>query len=74
MIFVFPIAFLFTRFDNVTEIVWWTFPIAEFLTAIISVFILMNSYKKRIAPLETIKEEASESKTSANAPTVVEVV
>lgn len=54
VIFVFPVAYFFTRFDNVTEIVWWTFPIAEVLTSIISVFILKNSYKKKIKPLETV--------------------
>ena len=40
-IFVFPIAYLFTKTNNVTEIVWWTFPISEFLTSIISLFILI---------------------------------
>ena len=29
VIFVFPIAYLFTRSSNVTSLVWWTFPIAE---------------------------------------------
>lgn len=48
VVFVFPIAYLFTRTDNVTSLVWWTFPIAEVLTAIISLFILKNSYDKRI--------------------------
>lgn len=48
VIFVFPIAYLFTLSDNVSNIVWWTFPIAELLTAIISVFILKKSYKERI--------------------------
>ena len=43
VIFVFPIAYLFTLSDNVTTIVWWTFPIAEVATAIISVFILKKS-------------------------------
>ena len=52
IIFVFPAAFFFTCFDNVTETVWWTFPIAEVLTAIISAFILKDSYKKKIKPLE----------------------
>lgn len=54
IIFVFPIAYIFTLSNNVTEIVWWTFPIAEVLTAIISIFILKKSYKERI---ETIKDE-----------------
>ena len=48
VVFVFPVAFLFTRSNNVTDTVWWTFPIAEVLTAIISLFILKNSYDKKI--------------------------
>lgn len=48
VIFVFPIAYVFTLSDNVVNIVWWTFPIAEILTALISVFILKKSYKERI--------------------------
>lgn len=48
VIFVFPIAYLFTLSNNVTNIVWWTFPIAEILTMIISIFILKNSYNKKI--------------------------
>lgn len=54
-IFVFPVAYLFTLSDNVTTIVWWTFPIAEVATALISVFILKNSYKQRIEVIETTK-------------------
>lgn len=53
VIFVFPVAYLFTLSDNVTNIVWWTFPIAEILTAIISLFILRKSYKEKI---EIIRE------------------
>lgn len=48
VIFVFPIAYLFTKSENVTNIVWWTFPIAEVLTSIISLLILKDSYKKKI--------------------------
>lgn len=48
VIFVFPIAYLFTKSNNVTEIVWWTFPISEVLTAIISLIILKDSYDKKI--------------------------
>ena len=48
IVFVFPIAYLFTKSKNVTEIVWWSFPITEFLTAIISLFILKDSYNKKI--------------------------
>ena len=53
VVFVFPVAYLFTLSDNVINIVWWTFPISEILTAIISVFILKKSYKEKI---ESIKE------------------
>lgn len=55
VLFVFPIAYLFTLSSNVVNIVWWTFPIAEFLTAIISFFILKNVIKNKI---ETIDEKA----------------
>ena len=54
VVFVFPIALLFTKSNNVTEIVWWTFPIAEVLTSIISLFILKDSYDKKI---KVIKNE-----------------
>lgn len=52
VIFVFPIAYLFTLSDNVINLVWWTFPISKILTAIISAFILKNAYKQKIAVLE----------------------
>lgn len=51
VVFVFPIAYLFTLSQNVTDIVWWSFPIAEFLTAIVSFFILLDAIKKKIDPL-----------------------
>lgn len=60
VIFVFPVAYLFTMSDNVTNIVWWTFPIAELLTAIISIFILKKSYKEKII------EAVESSKISKN--------
>ena len=49
VIFVFPIAYLLTLSNNVLNIVWWTFPIAEFITAIISILILKDSYNKKIS-------------------------
>ena len=54
VIFVFPIAYIFTKSNNVTEIVWWTFPITEVLTSIISLFILKDSYNRKI---RNIKED-----------------
>ena len=55
VVFVFPTAYLFTKSSNVTEIVWWTFPITEVLTAIISLFILKDSYNKKIKVIESAK-------------------
>ena len=55
VVFVFPTAYLFTRSSNVTETVWWTFPIAEVLTAIISLFILKDSYNKKIKVIKNAK-------------------
>lgn len=54
IIFVFPIVYLFTKTNDVVNLVWWTFPIAEFLTAIISLLILKDSYNKKIKPLQKI--------------------
>lgn len=46
VIFVFPIAYLFTLSSKVTDLVWWTFPIAEFLTAFVSLFLLKKVIRK----------------------------
>lgn len=51
VVFVFPIAYLFTLSDSVVQTVWWTFPVSEFLTAVISFFILKNAIKNKIEPL-----------------------
>lgn len=51
-IFVFPIAYLFTLSTNVMNIVWWTFPIAELLTAVISIILLKKVIKKCINVME----------------------
>ena len=51
-VFVFPIAYLFTLSSNVVDIVWWAFPIAEALTAVVSLFILKDVKKKKIDTLE----------------------
>lgn len=52
VVFVFPIAYLFTLLDNVNSLVWWTFPIAEVLTAIIALFILKNLYDQKIRKIK----------------------
>lgn len=63
VIFVFPIAYLFTQSDNVINVVWWTFPIAEILTAIISLLILKDSYNKKIKVLDTSIEVNKDRKS-----------
>lgn len=51
VIFVFPIAYLFTLSTSVLTNIWCVFPIAEFLTAIISCFILKHCYNKKVAKI-----------------------
>lgn len=46
IIFVLPIAYLFTLSQDSITLIWWTFPIAEALTAGISVIFLRKSVKK----------------------------
>ena len=48
VVFVFPLAYVFTLSDNVLNLVWLTFPIAELLTAVISVVLLRYVVKKTI--------------------------
>ena len=55
VVFLFPVAYLFIKSENVTEIFWWTFPIAEVLTAVISLFILKNSYNRKIKIIKSDK-------------------
>lgn len=52
VIFVFPIAYLFTLSKNVVDVVWWTFPISEVLTAIVSAFILRDAVKGKIEKID----------------------
>ncbi len=64
VIFVFPIAYYFAGRSDVMQSVWWTFPIAEVLTAVISVFILKSSYEAKIT---TLGEEAPAKKAASPA-------
>lgn len=52
VVFVLPIAYLFTLSPNVVNIVWWALPISEALTAVVSLFILKDVMKKKIDTLE----------------------
>lgn len=51
VVFVFPLALLFTRSPNVVNIVWWTFPIAEFLTFIFAIIFLKQATRRKISVL-----------------------
>lgn len=48
IVLVLPLAYLFTLSNNASTLIWWTFPIAEVITAVISVFLLKCSAKKHI--------------------------
>ncbi len=50
-ILVLPIAYLFTLSSDAVNMVWWTFPITEFITAIISVVLLKYVYNKKVIPM-----------------------
>ncbi|MBQ6782871.1 MAG: MATE family efflux transporter [Acholeplasmatales bacterium] len=43
-----PFALIFVYQDNAKTLVWWAFPIAEFLTSIISIVILVKHKKRSI--------------------------
>ena len=46
--FAFPVAYLFTLSADVINVVWWTFPIAEVLTCIVSAVFLRQAIKTKI--------------------------
>ncbi len=50
-VLVLPIAFIFTLSENVLSVVWWTFPVAELITAGISAVILRYAYNKKVCPM-----------------------
>ena len=46
--FAFPVVYLFTLSADVINVVWWTFPIAEVLTCIVSAVFLKQAIKNKI--------------------------
>lgn len=48
IVFVLPVAYLFTLSEGVLNSVWWTFPIAEVLTCFFSFAFLMSAKKNKI--------------------------
>ncbi len=55
LIFVLPVAWVLVRMivtsGASTSLVWWTFPIAEVITAVIGIFLLKSGYQKKVAHL-----------------------
>lgn len=52
IVLVLPLAFLFTLTTNVVTSIWWTFPIAEAITAAVSYFLLKNAVSRRLPQKE----------------------
>ena len=53
---VLPLAWLFARFENAAFMIWWTFPIAEFVAFVAAVLFLVRANKKRIKPMKEDRE------------------
>lgn len=53
IVFVFPIAYIFTLSGSVLDIVWWTFPISEAATCVFSLLFLKKAYKLKIKPMDS---------------------
>lgn len=47
-ILVLPIVWSFTYVNNAQFWLWWAFPIVEFITAIVSIFICLHIYRQKI--------------------------
>ncbi|MCR5112489.1 MAG: MATE family efflux transporter [Acholeplasmatales bacterium] len=52
ILFVFPIAIIFVLNDNSENTIWWTFVIAEVLTAVISLILLKRASNKYLSIIE----------------------
>lgn len=51
ILFVLPLVFAFTRTASAVTLFWWAFPIAEGLTAVVSLCMLLYAYRKKILTL-----------------------
>ncbi len=54
VVFVFPTAYLLTLSSRATEIVWFCFPIAEVLTAVVAALFLRQEVKKKTMDIKDI--------------------
>lgn len=48
IVLVLPIAYLFTLSENVCTLIWWTFPIAEIVTAAVAYILLKRALKHNL--------------------------
>ncbi|MCD7728842.1 MAG: MATE family efflux transporter [Clostridia bacterium] len=56
VVFVFPLAYVFTLTDNPLDNVWWSLVICEVLTAVVTAFILWDTYRRKIVPMQSAKK------------------
>ena len=45
-----PFCLLFLMYERGAELVWWAFPLAECITAVVSVPILLRTFRKKTMP------------------------
>ncbi len=72
-VFVFPAVWLFTLSQNVAEIVWWAFPIAEVLTAAVSLCFLFIAMRKRGIKTSSDGKNAPFAKNREKCPVILDI-
>lgn len=65
LVFIVPFALVFVFYTDAKNTVWWAFPIAEFLTAICSVIILLMTKEIHALREKSTKEPASCTQNTA---------
>ena len=45
-----PFCLLFLMYERGAELVWWAFPLAECITAVVSVPLLLRTFRKKTMP------------------------
>lgn len=48
---VLPLAWIFARFANASFMIWWAFPIAEFVALMVAAYLLLRANKNIIKPM-----------------------
>ncbi|MBD5451705.1 MAG: MATE family efflux transporter [Lachnospiraceae bacterium] len=54
-IVVLPLAWLFAKLDNAAFMIWWAFPIAEFVAFVVAVVLMLQADRKMIRPMKEEK-------------------